>query len=98
MSGPGSVAELQTPALIVDRDAVEHNLATMAAALPGLRMRPHVKAHKSTAIALRQHAAGHRGFTCATIREVEVLAAVGDAGQDRHHEDAGVNPRVRQGA
>ena len=49
----------------------------MAAALPGRRLRPHVKAHKCTALARRQSAAGHHGFTCATIREVEGMAAAG---------------------
>ena len=71
------VEDLQTPALLVDAAAVEHNLTAMATALPGRRLRPHVKAHKSTALAHRQAAAGHRTFTCATIREVEGLAAAG---------------------
>jgi D-serine deaminase-like pyridoxal phosphate-dependent protein len=53
----------------------------MTAALPGARLRPHVKAHKCTALAARQAAAGHHGFTCATIREVEGMAAAG-LGQD----------------
>src|SRR5205823_8559527 len=65
------------PALLVDRAALEHNLATMAAALPGDRLRPHVKAHKCTQLAQRQAAAGHRTFTCATIGEVEGMAAAG---------------------
>ena len=39
----------------------------MAAALPGGRLRPHVKAHKCTALAARQAAPGHTAFTCATI-------------------------------
>ena len=68
---------MQTPALLVDLDALEHNLATMAAALPGPRLRPHVKAHKCTSLARRQQEAGHPGFTCATIREVEGMAAAG---------------------
>ncbi|MBA3655166.1 MAG: alanine racemase [Actinobacteria bacterium] len=71
------LTDLQTPALVVDRAAFEHNVATMAAALPGPRLRPHVKAHKTTAIARRQAEAGHLGFTCATILEVERLAAAG---------------------
>ena len=71
------VSELQTPALVVDPTALEHNLATMSAALPGARLRPHVKAHKSTALAARQAAAGHTGFTCATIAEVEGMARAG---------------------
>src|SRR5215468_136809 len=49
----------------------------MAAALSGTRLRPHVKAHKCTALARRQAAHGHRTFTCATIREVEGLVAAG---------------------
>ena len=72
-----NVHELQTPALVVDAAALDHNLAAMADALPGARMRPHVKAHKTSALAARQAAAGHRTFTAATIRECEVLAAKG---------------------
>jgi D-serine deaminase-like pyridoxal phosphate-dependent protein len=71
------ITELQTPALLVDAAGLDHNLSTMAAALPGPRLRPHVKAHKCTELARRQHAAGHAGFTCATIREVEGMAAAG---------------------
>ncbi len=69
--------DLTTPALVVDAGALEYNLATMAAALPGARLRPHVKAHKCTALARRQADHGHHGFTCATIREVEGMAAAG---------------------
>jgi D-threonine aldolase len=71
------LGDLQTPSLLLDLDAFEHNLALMAQAFPGSKQRPHVKAHKSTSIAKRQRAYGHTGFTCATIREVEVLAAEG---------------------
>jgi len=62
---------------VVDAGALEHNLATMSAALPGARLRPHVKAHKSTALARRQAARGHRAFTCATIREMEGMSSAG---------------------
>ena len=71
------VADLQTPSLLVDADAFEHNVATMSAALPGARLRPHVKAFKSTALATRLADAGHTGFCCATIREMEGMAAAG---------------------
>jgi D-serine deaminase-like pyridoxal phosphate-dependent protein len=71
------LADLTTPALAVDVDALEHNLATLAKALPGARLRPHVKAHKCTALARRQAALGPRGFTCATVREMEGMAAAG---------------------
>ncbi len=72
-----SLSELPTPSLILDAACLEHNLSKMAEALPGNRMRPHVKAHKCTALAERQRAAGHEHFTCATIREMEVMAEVG---------------------
>ncbi|MBI4518621.1 MAG: alanine racemase [Deltaproteobacteria bacterium] len=72
-----TIDDLQTPALLADAGVLEHNLAAMAAALPGARLRPHVKAHKCTALARRQAAHGHRSFTCATIREVEGMAAAG---------------------
>jgi D-serine deaminase-like pyridoxal phosphate-dependent protein len=62
---------------MIDSSALDRNIATMAAALPGAAMRPHVKAHKCTSLAERQSAAGHRGFTCATIRECEGMAAAG---------------------
>ena len=71
------VTDIATPALLVDVDALDRNIATMAAALPGPRLRPHVKAHKCTGLAQRQAAAGHRTFTCATIRECEAMAAAG---------------------
>src|SRR5580693_883977 len=71
------VTDLATPALLVDADVLDRNIATMAEALPGLRLRPHVKAHKCTGLAQRQAAAGHRAFTCATIRECEGMAAAG---------------------
>jgi D-serine deaminase-like pyridoxal phosphate-dependent protein len=72
-----TIHDLQTPALLVDRSALEHNLSTMSAARPGAALRPHVKAHKSTALARLQAEAGHVGFTCATVREVEGMAAAG---------------------
>jgi D-serine deaminase-like pyridoxal phosphate-dependent protein len=71
------VDELPTPALVIDAAALDRNLATMSAALPGARLRPHVKAHKCTALAAAQQAAGHDGFTCATPREVIGLARAG---------------------
>src|SRR5260370_15993096 len=74
------IEELVTPALLVDADALEHNLSTMATALPGPRLRPHVKAHKCTALARRQLAAGHHTFTCSTIRDVEGMTAAGLGG------------------
>ena len=64
----------------MDAGRLDANLRTMAEALPGDRLRPHVKAHKCTALAGRQKEAGHTGFTCATVREMEgmVRAGLGD--------------------
>jgi len=70
-------SELTTPALLVDARRLEGNIAAMADALPGARLRPHVKAHKCTGLAHRQLAAGHAGFTCATVREMEGMARAG---------------------
>ncbi|MGY1751535.1 alanine racemase [Blastococcus sp. SYSU D01042] len=69
--------EIPTPALVVDSGALDRNLAAMAEVWPGRRLRPHVKAHKTSGLARRQAELGHTGFTCATIREVEVLARAG---------------------
>ena len=72
-----SIHDLITPALLIDAEALERNLRTMSAALPGNRLRPHVKAHKCTALARRQADAGHRTFCCATVREMVGMAAAG---------------------
>jgi D-serine deaminase-like pyridoxal phosphate-dependent protein len=75
---PGmKTGELTTPALLVDAAGLEANLRTMAETLPGERMRPHVKAHKCTALAARQAAVGHAAFTCATAREMEGMVRAG---------------------
>ena len=71
------LSELQTPALVVESADLEHNLRSMSEARPGAGLRPHVKAHKCARLAARQAELGHRSFTCATIREVEGLAAAG---------------------
>lgn len=71
------IDDLPTPALIIDAGALEANLATMAQAWPGSRLRPHVKAHKCSALAKVQQRFGHTGFTCATPREISGLAKAG---------------------
>lgn len=72
-----NISELSTPALLIDADALDHNLAAMAAVHPGSRLRPHVKAHKCTSLAAAQYAYGHHSFTCATPREVLGMASAG---------------------
>jgi D-serine deaminase-like pyridoxal phosphate-dependent protein len=71
------ISQLTTPALVVDAPGLEANLRTMAQALPGGRLRPHVKAHKCTALAAHQASLGHTGFTCATAAEMEGMARAG---------------------
>jgi D-serine deaminase-like pyridoxal phosphate-dependent protein len=70
-------SELTTPALLVEARLLEGNLRAMTEALPGPRLRPHVKAHKCTGLAARQPAVGHTAFTCATVREVEGMVRAG---------------------
>ena len=78
---PVRIEDLQTPALLVDAADFRANVATMSAALPAERLRPHVKAHKCTELARRQAEAGHTNFCCATVKEMEGMAAAG-LGQD----------------
>jgi D-serine deaminase-like pyridoxal phosphate-dependent protein len=77
----GELTDIPSPALVVDEAAFEANVATVAAVLPGRRLRPHVKAFKSTELARRlSELGGHEAFCCATPRELEGLldAGVGD--------------------
>jgi D-serine deaminase-like pyridoxal phosphate-dependent protein len=66
---------LDTPAILVDLDIVDSNIARMAAFArrTGLALRPHIKTHKSLAMAQRQLGAGAIGVCCATASEAEVL-------------------------
>lgn len=76
---PGSRDQLNTPALIVDLDALRANIAAMAAfaRAAGVALRPHAKTHKSADIARLQIAAGAAGLCCAKLGEAEALAAEG---------------------
>lgn len=78
----GSRLDLNTPALVIEADAFERNIARMAelAAARGVRLRPHAKTHKSVEIARRQVAAGAVGVCCAKLGEAEVMAAGGVEG------------------
>jgi 3-hydroxy-D-aspartate aldolase len=72
---------LNTPALILDLDALNHNIGMMAAfgRKSGIALRPHAKTHKSAHIGALQRKAGAVGLCCAKLGEAEALA----------HEDAG---------
>lgn len=77
---PGqSLAEIETPSLVLDLDAFERNLVAMAAFTQahGVRLRPHAKTHKSPEIALRQIANGAVGQCCQKVAEAEILVAGG---------------------
>lgn len=79
----GGITRLDTPALVLDLDAFEHNLRAMAdiACRHGVCLRPHAKTHKSVAIARAQRAAGQVvGFCCAKLGEAEALARGGIEG------------------
>lgn len=71
------VSEIDTPALVVDLDIFERNLARVAAytRAHGLRLRPHTKTHKSVHLAKQQIAAGAAGLTVAKVSEAEIMLA-----------------------
>ena len=73
------LAEVDTPALLIDLDAFERNLVRMAraAAKAGVRLRPHAKTHKSPVIALKQMAHGAVGVCCQKVSEAEVMVRGG---------------------
>jgi 3-hydroxy-D-aspartate aldolase len=74
-----AIAEVETPALIIELGAFERNIAKMAefARTSGVRVRPHAKTHKSPAIALRQIAHGAVGQCVQKVGEAEVLVRGG---------------------
>src|SRR5213083_877794 len=67
--------EVDTPALVLDLDALERNLLRMADAVKGsgVRLRPHAKSHKCAEIARAQIAAGAVGVCCQKVSEAEAL-------------------------
>src|SRR5215471_8328217 len=75
----GSRFQVPTPALVVDLDAFERNVARMTqrAATAGLALRPHAKTHKSATIGRRQIEAGAVGLCCVKLGEAEALAQAG---------------------
>ncbi|MCB1018297.1 MAG: DSD1 family PLP-dependent enzyme [Acidobacteria bacterium] len=92
-----SKQDLATPSLILDLDAFESNIRTMAehAKAHSINLRPHVKTHKTPEIAKRQIAAGALGVCCATIREAEVMSDAGIGGLLVTSECVGPNKMAR---
>jgi 3-hydroxy-D-aspartate aldolase len=82
MGSEGKRNAVRTPALILDIDILDQNIATMVAMAKsmGVLFRPHAKAHKCVNIAQRLHRAGAVGACCATIGEAETLASGGITG------------------
>jgi len=74
--------DLPTPCMVVDEEIFEANLKKMAdhCSKTGIRLRGHVKVHKSTEIAHRQLALGAIGLTCATVAECELMSRAGMSG------------------
>src|SRR5262245_16675799 len=74
-----ALAEVDTPALVIDLDAFERNLRRMAdfVAKAGVRLRAHAKTHKSPIIAAQQVALGAVGVCCQKVSEAEVMVEGG---------------------
>ena len=74
--------EIPTPALLLDLDRFERNLARMAAhaRAAGKSLRPHAKTHRCPEIARRQIQAGALGVACAKLGEAEVMVRAGVPG------------------
>ena len=72
--------ELDTPALLVDLDVMEANIARIASTCRqhGVGWRPHLKGQKTVEIIRKELAAGAVGITCAKLGEAEVMAAAGN--------------------
>jgi D-serine deaminase-like pyridoxal phosphate-dependent protein len=79
VNGHVNLDDLPTPALLLDLDRLEANVARMAhrARALGVRLRPHIKSHKCVEIAERQRAAGADGITVSTVYEARVFADAG---------------------
>jgi len=78
----GSRRSLNTPALVLDLEMLDRNIAEMAkfAKAHNVKLRPHSKTHKSADIAKRQIAAGALGVCCAKLGEAEALGEQGVTG------------------
>lgn len=74
-----SLERVGTPSLLIDLDVFDANLQAMAdlVSVQGVRLRPHAKAHKTSAIARRQVAAGAVGICCQKLSEAYPFAAAG---------------------
>lgn len=74
-----TIHNLQTPAILLNLDAMEHNLKKYcdAAAKAGKQIWPMIKTHKSTELSRLQAEYGCTGFLCGTLDEAEAMASAG---------------------
>jgi D-serine deaminase-like pyridoxal phosphate-dependent protein len=79
--GAASIADVETPSVLIDVDVLNANITRMSrhARDVGVQLRPHIKTHKATDIAAMQRAAGVSGFTVATVQEAEMMVGAGFA-------------------
>ncbi|MFB6249717.1 MAG: alanine racemase [Salinibacter sp.] len=101
-----SIPTLATPSLLVEQGRLRRNLTRMqeTADANDVALRPHVKTHKSVALARRQREQGAAGFTVATVDEAEAFVAAGAedvrvaypvTGRDKHERLAARRDRTR---
>lgn len=78
-AAPAAIAEIDTPAVLIDLGKAEANLARAQAYADahGLALRPHIKTHKLPRFARRQVELGAVGITCQKVGEAEVMADAG---------------------
>src|SRR5712692_8115881 len=76
-----SLAELETPCLLLDIDRLERNCERMLARarMLGVRLRPHLKTAQSAEVASRATGGAHRGITVSTLKEADYFARHGYA-------------------
>ena len=74
-----TIHELQTPAILLNLDAMEHNVKKYcdAAAKAGKQIWPMIKTHKSTELSRLQAEYGCTGFLCGTLDEAEAMCEAG---------------------
>lgn len=101
-----TIENVSTPALLVEQSRLENNLAQMQAKADEneVALRPHVKTHKSVALARRQRERGAEGLTVATVKEAETFVDAGFddvrvaypvTGRDKHERLQALRNRAR---
>ena len=90
--------ELDTPALLIDRERLTKNLKDMQsyADAHGVALRPHTKTHKCPEIAKMQLAAGACGIAVAKVGEAEAMAEAARAVSDLAVQAQGLTELIRE--